>query len=196
MKHLKQKVLLSILAGLYITTGIINTTYAQSNWESNTPEYSKATQEKIEEYRKTDVYKQCMQREKDDQHCILGWDSGVTVVWSSKQQEQKKVTCKPIKLNTYFPFLWDKIGCNGTEPINQTTAFAYMIKGLMKLVITIIMVVSFLMIVAAGVLMASAWPDTSKYSNGLGIIKNVATALALLGASGVILKLINPNFFV
>lgn len=112
------------------------------------------------------------------------------------QKEQKKVTCKPIKLNTYFPFLWDKIGCNGTEPINQTTAFAYMIKGLMKLVITIIMVVSFLMIVAAGVLMASAWPDTSKYSNGLGIIKNVATALALLGASGVILKLINPNFFV
>ncbi|MDO4713506.1 MAG: hypothetical protein Q4B28_02415 [bacterium] len=67
---------------------------------------------------------------------------------------------------------------------------------MMKLVITVIMVVSFLMIVAAGVQMTSAGADTGQYNKGRGIIKNVATALALLGASGVILKLINPNFFV
>lgn len=65
----------------------------------------------------------------------------------------------------------------------------------MKFIITVIMIVSFLIIVAAGVMMTTGGFSSSNYSKGIEWIKTVAIALALLGASGVILKLINPNFF-
>lgn len=104
--------------------------------------------------------------------------------------------CKGIKLNTDFPFIWRCIGLSSTaEGANQTNAFAYMVKAIMKFIITIIMVVSVLMIVAAGVLMTTEGYEKGSYTKGMGMIKTVAQALALLGASGVILKLINPNFF-
>lgn len=66
----------------------------------------------------------------------------------------------------------------------------------MKLIMTIIMVMAILMIVAAGVMMTTGGYDKGNYSKGLEILKKVAVGMALLGASGVILKLINPNFFV
>lgn len=82
-----------------------------------------------------------------------------------------------------------------TKNPNQLNAFPIMIKGLMKIVISIVLVVSFLMIVAGGVMMTMGGYDTSNFTKGKGMIKSVARALAMLGASGVILKLINPNFF-
>lgn len=105
--------------------------------------------------------------------------------------------CKGIKLNTDFPFIWRCIGISGGEAgVNQTNAFAFMIKGIMKFIITIIMILSVLIIVAAGVMMTTGGYEKGNYNKGMEMIKNVAWALALLGASGVILKLINPNFFV
>lgn len=114
-----------------------------------------------------------------------------------KQNEgSKKEECKGVKLNTNLPFLWNCIGVTSdTKNPNQLNAFPIMIKGLMKIVISIVLVVSFLMIVAGGVMMASWGYDASNFSKGKGMIKSVAQALAMLGASGVILKLINPNFF-
>ena len=70
-----------------------------------------------------------------------------------------------------------------------------MIRSLMKLTISIIMLMSFLIIVISGVMITSSGYDGGNYKEGIENIKKVAIGLTLLGASGVILKLINPNFF-
>lgn len=117
---------------------------------------------------------------------------------TSKAQETKTWwgECKGIKLNTDFPFIGRCIGLSASDQgVNQTNAFAYMIKAIMKFIITVIMVTSVLMIVAAGVLMTTAGVEKSNYSKWLEMIKNVARALAMLWASWVLLKLVNPNFF-
>jgi hypothetical protein len=66
----------------------------------------------------------------------------------------------------------------------------------MNLLMTIILIMSLLMIVWSWVLMTMSWMDASKYTSWVNLLKRVATGMALLGASWVILKVINPNFFV
>ena len=123
-----------------------------------------------------------------------------------KQEEERKekteeLNKKPnapisngIKLNTNFPFVGSCIGFEwgGT---NQINVFPKMVKSLMKLIISIIMLMSLIIIIIAGVMVTSSGYDSGNYKKGLDLINKVATGLALLGASGVILKLINPNFF-
>ena len=103
--------------------------------------------------------------------------------------------CKWVKLNTNLPFLWNCIGVSSDGSVNQLNAFPIMIKGLMKIIISIVLVMSFLMIVAGGVMMTTAGYESGNFAKWKGMITSVAKALAMLGASWVILKLINPNFF-
>ena len=103
--------------------------------------------------------------------------------------------CKWVKLNTNLPFLWNCIGVSSDGRVNQLNAFPIMIKGLMKIIISIVLVMSFLMIVAGGVMMTIAGYESGNFAKWKGMITSVAKALAMLGASWVILKLINPNFF-
>lgn len=105
-----------------------------------------------------------------------------------------KTVCKWIKLNTNFPFVGSCIGLESGET-NQINVFPKMVKSLMKLIISIIMLMSLIIIIIAGVMVTSSGYDSGNYKKGLDLINKVATGLALLGASGVILKLINPNFF-
>ena len=122
-----------------------------------------------------------------------------------QEEERKKKTeelnkkpnapiCNGIKLNTNFPFVGSCIGFEwgGT---NQINVFPKMVKSLMKLIISVIMLMSLIIIIIAGVMVTSSGYDSGNYKKGLDLINKVATGLALLGASGVILKLINPNFF-
>lgn len=115
-----------------------------------------------------------------------------------KTEELNKKTnaqiCNGIKLNTDFPFVGKCIGYE-TDGTNQINVFPKMIRSLMKLTISIIMLMSFLIIVISGVMITSSGYDGGNYKEGIENIKKVAIGLALLGASGVILKLINPNFF-
>lgn len=114
-----------------------------------------------------------------------------------KVKEGCKDGCCGIRLNTDFPFIGKCIGvtADNGNGATQIDAFPRLAGWLMKLIITIIMVISVLMIVAAGVMMTTGGYDKSNYTKGVTWIKAVAQAMALLWASGVILKLINPNFF-
>lgn len=116
---------------------------------------------------------------------------------SSSSSKTVAAQCKWVKLNTNLPFLWNCIGASEAwgNKVTQLNAFAVMVKWLMKIIISIVLVMSFLMIVAAGVLMTTDGYDSGSYKKWVTMISTVAKALALLGASGVILKLINPNFF-
>ena len=98
-----------------------------------------------------------------------------------------------IKLNTDVPFIGrciNKEGAGGTDESTTSTAFSDLIGGLSKIVVTAILVISFMFIIIGGVQWASWDPKAGKDK-----IKKVAIWLAILGASGAILRLINPNFF-
>ena len=97
--------------------------------------------------------------------------------------------CNWIKLNTNFPIIWNCIKTNG-DGTNTTTAFPTMIWALTKIVITLILVVCFILVIVAWIKRSSDDPKTAK-----SILTKVAVTILLLWFSGVVLRLINPNFF-
>ncbi len=123
---------------------------------------------------------------------INWWELQEVVV----QGKDLSKTCKWIKLNTDVPFVWRCIGTTTSDKTTQLNAFPKLMWAMMRLIMTVIMVLSILMIVVAGVMMTTGGVEKGNYTKGLEIIKKVAVGIALLWASGVILKLINPNFFV
>jgi hypothetical protein len=69
--------------------------------------------------------------------------------------------------------------------------------ALMNIVMTASLIVGFLMILVAGIMITMWWfGSLSTHKKGIDMIKKVWMVLALIGLSGVILKLINPTFFV
>ncbi len=97
-----------------------------------------------------------------------------------------------IKLNTNVPFVGKCINKDNSSSAGSSasTAFTDLIGGLSKIVVTVILIVSLMFVIIGGVQRASGNPWEGKKK----IIK-VAIGLAILGASGAILRLINPNFF-
>lgn len=79
--------------------------------------------------------------------------------------------------------------------VDEEEAFPNLMGWLIKILVTIIMLWSFVAILAGGVMISAAWSDEQKATKGKKLIIDVVIALALLGASGVILRLINPSFF-
>ena len=102
-----------------------------------------------------------------------------------------KWLCNWIKLNTDFPIIGNcielKKWSNGTDP---TTVMPNLMWSLMKIIMSIIMVVCFIMIILGGIYWASN--DPKKWRE---MLKKAAVTVLLLWLSGVILKVINPTFF-
>ncbi len=107
--------------------------------------------------------------------------------------------CCGIPLYTNVPFVGKCIeyggtaisGANGSSTtITPVNAFPVLLGALSKILLSVILIVCFWAIVVAGV-MISSWND----EKGKSLITHVVIAMALLGASWVILRLINPNFF-
>lgn len=144
------------------------------------------------------------------------WSKNVTKVfsnnWSDPQSlsvcekcDKEKCNCG-IKLNTNVPFIgrcimygdtnetndpsytqWD----DDTIVVNSLNAFPVLMGGLIKILMSTILLLCFGSLIVAGVMMTIP----GYYDTGKGLIKKVVVAIALLGASGTILYLINPNFF-
>lgn len=113
------------------------------------------------------------------------WDDCLKCDWD-------KVCCG-VKLNTDIPFIWNCIALKSQDSdskITEENAFPTLMAWFTKLLMTVILIVCFLVIIVAWVLWTT-W-DSKKWKD---MIKWVAIALALLWASGVILRLVNPNFF-
>lgn len=115
------------------------------------------------------------------------------VSWTCKPCSNKDVCCW-VKLNTDVPFIWNciELWSNNwdTGKITEQNAFPTLVAWLTKLLMTVILIVCFLVLIVAWVLWTT-W-DAKKWKD---LIKWVAIALALLWASWVILRLVNPNFF-
>ena len=98
--------------------------------------------------------------------------------------------CCGIKLNTNFPIIWNCIRIKWEWSVNPTNAFPYMVWILTKIVMSVILVVCFILVIVAWIMRAG---DNPKWAQKL--LKRVAITIILLWFSGVILKLLNPNFF-
>ncbi len=90
-----------------------------------------------------------------------------------------------VKLNTCFPIIWNCIKSD-----NATGAFPTMMWVLVKIIISLILVVCFILIIVAGIMWAADKPKEAKKR-----LERVAITILLLWFSWVILRLINPNFF-
>lgn len=113
--------------------------------------------------------------------------------WTLDEVVTPEKKCNWIKLNTDFPIIWNCIWDKENE--NSTNAFPTMIWALTKIIITFVLVVCFILIIVSWIMRAWAWEDSSKKTKAKDIIKKVAVTILLLWFSGVILRLINPNFF-
>ncbi len=104
--------------------------------------------------------------------------------------------CCWISLNTSIPFIGKCIEDNKTNQwsdetnVTWETAFPVLMWSLVKILVTVILILSFVLIIIGGIMIA-----TGDAPWGKKMIIKVVIGIALLGASGVILRLINPNFF-
>lgn len=114
--------------------------------------------------------------------------------------------CCGIQLNTNVPFIGNCIELSkwstddwsndaNESKVTERTAFPILMWGLTKILVTVIILMGFVGILAGWVMISASGGDDSWASKGKALIGKVIVALALLGASGVILRLINPNFF-
>ena len=109
--------------------------------------------------------------------------------------------CCGVKLNTDVPFIGkcirtgtDDSNTDGTT-VTETTAFPRLMWWLTKIMTTIILLVCFGGILVWGVMVSASGGDDKTAGEWKKLIGKVIIAIALLGTSGIILHLINPNFF-
>ena len=127
------------------------------------------------------------------------WEKWST--WSCKCVCDSSKKCCWIQLNTVVPFIGDCIEMNtdssrwDTTSVTSVTAFPILAQWLMKILMSAIMVFSFLMVIIAWLSMTTWAFGWSWFSKWKTILKNVIISLILLWCSWLILSLINPNFF-
>jgi len=150
--------------------------------------------------------------EKDE--CVCDPNKKCSKEWYTVDPATCKCKCDPtktccgIELNTVVPFIGDCIEMTSqnntmdpndpnTSRVNQLNAFPFLMMGLSKIMVTVILIFSFLIVISAGLLMTTGALDGkwNQYSKWVEMVKNVVIGLILLWSSGLILRLINPNFF-
>ena len=105
-----------------------------------------------------------------------------------------------IKLNTDIPFVGNCIekSTNASVAGDKTTianAFPKLLGGLMRIVMTVVVIVGFMGILVGGFMMSAGGLEASLMAKWKKLIITVIIWLVVLGLSGIILNLINPNFF-
>lgn len=106
-------------------------------------------------------------------------------------------TCDPnicncgIKLNTRIPFIPQCIPYKGNAEINPTNAFPVLMGALIRILLSVILVVSFWALIVWWVMMTIP----GQYDTWKKLAWKVIRVIASLAFLSVILYLINPNFF-
>lgn len=134
------------------------------------------------------------------------------IPWDRLNPNTCKCECDPtqkccgIQLNTVVPFIGDCIEMTtqndtsssndpNTSTVNQLNAFPFLMMWLTKILVTVILIFSFLIVIAAGLMMTTWVYSETNYKKWMEWIKKIVVALILLWSSWLILKLINPSFF-
>ncbi len=115
-------------------------------------------------------------------------------------EDTSNAPCKKdeIRLNTSIPFIGQCIKKTANPNPNEATsgnAFSLLLGGLIRIAMTVVVIIWFMALLVAWVMIASGGVKSDRLSTGKWLIGKVLIWLLLLGASGIILNLINPNFF-
>lgn len=150
-----------------------------------------------------DCKKACQKDDPSDK-CIewfatLGMCTEVVVPPKPKCDPDK--SCCGIDLNTDVPFIgnciefgaynWKFGKADGKLYVNPLNAFPILIWSLSKIMVTVILMLSFISLIAAWVMMT----NTSSFSKWKSLLQAVIIWLVVLWTVWIILKLINPNVF-
>lgn len=166
-------------------------------------------------YLKDDCCNKCPSNKKVNEEwddCVCTTSSSCNQSWYVFNDETCKCECDPtqrccgILLNTVVPFIGDCIEMttqnsisDPSDPnksrVNQLNAFPFLMMWLSKILVTIILIFSFLIIIAAWLMMTTGVYKEQNYKTWVDRITKVIVWLILLWASGLILRLINPSFF-
>ena len=95
-----------------------------------------------------------------------------------------------IELNTNIPWIWHCISQD-----DSSSVFGTLMGSMMKLLINITIAVSFIALIASGIMMSLSWVSQSSAWKWKDLLKKVILWIVLLWLSGLILHTINPNFF-
>lgn len=102
-----------------------------------------------------------------------------------------------IILNTNVPFVWrciKKVFNEWDSETNVSNVFPKLMANMIRIVMVILVVWWFLWILVWGFMIAANWAFGTKQT-WVKLILGVIAGLILLWASGILLNLINPNFF-
>lgn len=114
--------------------------------------------------------------------------------------------CCGVQLNLSMPFIWDCIEMTSSNDVNssdrdwvitvnQLNAFPYLIQGISKILVTLILIFSIIVVIVAWLMMTTSVANEWNYKKWTDLLKKVIISLILLWTSWLILKLINPSFF-
>lgn len=114
-------------------------------------------------------------------------------------QEPASTACGTgdIELNTNIPFIWRCIKKDTdawSQSVTLTNAFPRLMWWLVRVVMSTVVIVGLLAVLVWGFMVAAEGAAGTK-QKWLDLIKLAVWWLILVGLSGIILNLINPNFF-
>jgi len=131
--------------------------------------------------------------------------------WWDWNDSKCKCECNPnkwccgVQLNVPLPFIGDCIEMTtnnstagsrtGSISVNQLNAFPVLVKWISKILVTLIMIFSIIVVIVAWLMMTTSVASESNYKTWIEYLKKVLISLILLWTSWLILKLINPSFF-
>lgn len=131
--------------------------------------------------------------------------------WWDWNDSKCKCECNPnkwccgVQLNVPLPFIGDCIEMTtnnstagsrtGSISVNQLNAFPVLVKWITKILVTLIMIFSIIVVIVAWLMMTTSVASEQNYKTWLKYLEKVLISLILLWTSWLILKLINPSFF-
>ena len=121
---------------------------------------------------------------------FLWWFSFIWISLAADTSSNWECPKWSISLNTDVPWVWKCI-----KQDDAWDSFGKMMWYMMKLLINITVAVSFIALIAAGVMMTLSWVNQSAAWKWKELLKKVILWIVLLWLSWIILHTINPNFF-
>ncbi len=118
---------------------------------------------------------------------------GFNLIWVSVADDW--TWCGPweIQLNTDVPWVWNGKWCISQK--DAANSFGSLMWAMMKILINMTVAISFIALIAAGVMMSLSWASQSTAWKWKELLKKVILWIVLLWLSWIILHTINPNFF-
>lgn len=129
---------------------------------------------------------------------LQSWAFAQIPSWPTQTADELSCPKWYIQLNTDIPFVGrciEKSTNADDSKSNIANVFVKLTGGLMRILMTAVLITGFLGLLVGWFMVATGGFDANNVSAWKKLIIKVVIGIVLIGASGIILNLINPNFF-